>query len=215
MKKKLALIFLFIVSTACAGSIVMPETEIAVNPAPSALPTPLPPSTSLSVDAVTTISTVAIAHEDKEALVLEQVAQTLRCPPHQYETSTEDTSYRLVCAVAAGHSVDVQIQRFPVPVEARAEFDVMREDAPIHCFSGAPAYEWQFDERPDDSALPMRHQGHAWQVDRWLIVAHAFDDTGYALAPEPLLVSEAVYQAATKYALFPAQANRDPAYSCP
>ncbi len=215
MKKKLTLILLLIVTAACTGSVVAPEPAVIANPAPSPLPTPLLPSTPLPVEAVTIISTVVAAPTDKEALVLEQAAQAVRCFPDQYEIAIEDAIYHLVCVVAAGHSVDVQIQRLPGSVEARALFDVMREGNPVHCFSGALAYEWQFDERPDDSALPMRHQGHAWQIESWLIVAHTFDDTGYTLAPKPLLVSEAVYQAATMNGLFPVQASREPAYSCP
>jgi hypothetical protein len=107
--------------------------------------------------------------------------------------------------VAAGHNIGVRIQRFLSQAEAQIAFDAVRQGKPIQEFHGYPAYEWQYDERPDESMLPMRHRSHGWQADRWLIVVKAFDDTHFVIAPAPLAVSEAVYQAARAYSLFPAE----------
>jgi hypothetical protein len=84
--------------------------------------------------------------------------------------------------VSAGHNVGVRIERFLSQAEAQIAFDAVRQGKPVQEFHGYPAYEWQYDERPDDSMLPMRHRSHGWQA-----------------------VSEAVYQAARAYSLFPAE----------
>jgi hypothetical protein len=47
----------------------------------------------------------------------------------------------------------------------------------------------------------MLHRNHRWQADRWIIRVHAFDDTAIEIAPDPLEVSEVVYQVFVEYGL--------------
>jgi hypothetical protein len=118
------------------------------------------------------------------------------------ELSVEGTAYRLTCVVAAGHSVDVRIQRFASPDGAQDAFEAAREEHPVHDFYGYPAAAWQRDARPDNPGMPMRHRYQIWQAERWLVTVHSFDDTHFALAPAPLDVSAAVHQAASEMGLF-------------
>ena len=137
-----------------------------------------------------------------EAIVLQEAAEALDCPSG---ICVEDTTYSFTCVVAAGHSADARIQRFESPADARAAFDAERGDRPVQCYYDYPAYTWQYDESPGTPGFPLRHRGHAWQAGRWLVVTHSFDDTAYEIAPAPLTVSDAIYQAAAAHSLFPSQ----------
>jgi hypothetical protein len=99
--------------------------------------------------------------------------------------------------------VSVEIRRLRDEAEARAAFEKARGNNPVERFHGYLAATWQYDENPTNAGFPMRHRQHAWQADRWLVVAGAFDDTHYAIAPEPKEVSEIVYQEASARCLFP------------
>ena len=189
-------------AAACAETTSTPRAvattaSIPSPPTSSSSPVPLPAITPT----VTTVLT------DTEVLVLQEAIRATQCSaiPNPGHVSVEGSTYRFDCMVAAGHNVEVRIQRFLSQAEAQIAFDSVRQGKPIQEFHGYPAYEWQYDERPDDSMLPMRHRSHGWQADRWLIVVKAFDDTHFAIAPAPLAVSEAVYQAARAYSLFPAE----------
>lgn len=138
---------------------------------------------------------------DLEMLVIQQVASEV-CPvnnPGGEPTFADSgTVYSFSCPVAAGHGIGARITRFPGQTEAQVAFkqnhDLSQE------FHGCPAFEEQYDERTEPNQLPMRHRNHSWQVDRWLVEASAFDDTGLALVGV-LAVSEQIYQAAIAYGL--------------
>lgn len=141
-----------------------------------------------------------------EMLALQQAAQKVCCGdslPCNQRFYAEETRYGFGCWVAAGHSASVEIQRLPDEAGARSAFEKARGNNPVERFHGHLAAVWQDDQNPDNPAFPMRHRQHAWQADRWLVVVIAFDDTHYAIAPEPQEVSEIVYQEAAARCLFP------------
>ena len=145
------------------------------------------------------------ASEDIEVLVLRQAALSLGCP---WGVAWDDSTYFLVCIPAMGHSLDVRLQRFGSEAEARVAFETVRMGAPLQCFHGFPSFARQYDEQPGNPALPMRHRVHTWRASRWVVAAHAFDDTPYAIAPAPADASEAVFQAAIAQGLFAGGACR-------
>jgi len=158
-----------------------------------------------------------VAPLEVEAQVLQQAARTLgwEAPDHvcsRLDLSTEGAAYRLDCVVAAGHSVDVRIQRLESPDAAEDAFEAARKGHSVQDFHGYPAAVWQRDERPGNPGMPMRHRYHVWRAERWLVTVHSFDDTHFALAPEPTGVSAAVYQAALKVGLFQVGSAPDPSW---
>ena len=162
---------------------------------------------SPEIAAAPTTAPVETVPAEVEALVLGQVAQAMGwdAPSGVYprlELVAEGNTYRLACVVAAGHSVDIRIQRFQSRDEAQDAFEAAREGHPIQGFYEVQATAWHRDERPDNPAMPMRHRYHLWQAERWLVTVHSFDDTHFAIAPAPRDVSEVVYQAALEKGLF-------------
>ena len=169
-----------------------------------ATPTPFPAASQLPGRSTTPTATLAFTQT--EMLVLQQVAQRVCCGhslPCNQQFYARETRYSFGCWMAAGHSVSVEIQRLPNEAEAHTAFETARGNNPVERFHGYPAAVWQYDENPTNPGFPMRHRQHAWQVDRWLIIVSAFDDTHYAIAPEPAAVSEIVYQEAAARCFFP------------
>jgi hypothetical protein len=145
-------------------------------------------------------------------VVLQQATEELDCSPHVSIFAEPGVSidgavhiYHYGCTAAAGHGTAIQIQRYASQAAAQAAFETKCEGRPIQPFHSYPACEQQFDENADNPQFPMRHRFHVWLADRWLVVVEAFDDTHYAIAPEPAEVSEAVYRAAEASGLFPSE----------
>jgi hypothetical protein len=195
-----------LLALAALGCLVL-VIGIAVVVRPVALratPTPIPAASRLPARSITPTATPVFTQT--EMLVLLQVAQRVCCKssyPCGRGLYARETGYSLSCWVAAGHSSSVEIQRFPDRAAAHAAFEKARGNNPVERFHSYPATAWQYDENPTPGGLPMRHRQHAWQADRWLIIAGAFDDTHFAIAPEPKEVSEIVYQEAAARCLFP------------
>lgn len=169
-----------------------------------ATPTPIPAASQPPARSIT--STATPIFTQTEMFVLQQAAQRVCCGnslPCNQQFYARETRYSFGCWAAAGHSVSVEIERLRDEAEARAAFEKARGNNPVERFHGYAAAVWQYDENPTNPGFPMRHRKHAWQADRWLIIASSFDDTHYAIAPEPKEVSEAVYQAAVARCLFP------------
>lgn len=205
-----------LVLSACRHSTPQ-ELQTARPPAITALVIePTPASTGEAEPALTLLPTTVVAPPtaspvvtDTEMLILQQAAQELGCSPHNIMFGEPHvwldgttSSFSHGCTAAAGHGTSMRIKRFSGQADAQTAFDAKREGNPTHRFHDYPAYEWQYDERPDTPAFPMRHRGHCWQAERWLVVVEAFDDTHYAIAPDPLKVSKTIYQAARAYGLF-------------
>ncbi len=186
-------------------STALQETSIAASPAVTALP----PATAISPSPTVT--------NDLEALVLMQVGERISmCPPkmgsNAFFISADESPIRfsLSCGVGWGHVSDVAIWRYDNSPAAQAAFANLRGDLPPQDFHGYAAIEWRCFARSYANCEPsngiaqgMLHRNHCWQADRWLICAHAFDDTSIETAVDPLKISEAVYQASLVHGLFP------------
>jgi len=179
-------------------------TEPAAPPpdeptAPPSGPTPFP---------VAVTASPATAISDTEALVLRQVGQEMpMCPFFAYDRntlyiSTEESPARfsLVCGVGWGHVSDVRIWRYDSAADAESALADQRGDQPPESFHGHPAVTWRclaesYANCDPDSEREqgMLHRNHCWQADRWLVCAHAFDDTSIESALDPLEISEAVH----------------------
>jgi hypothetical protein len=154
---------------------------------------------------------------DMETLVLTQVGRQISmCPPdfgsNSLFVSTDESPVRfsLACGVGWGHVSDVQIQRYDSSPDAQGAFADICGSLPVQEFHGHPAIEWRCLARSyancgpsSDVVQGMLHRNHCWQADRWLICAHAFDDTSHEDTVDPLTISEAVYQASVEQGLLP------------
>lgn len=154
---------------------------------------------------------------DIETLVLTQVSERISmCPPDFGSNSlfvSADESparFRLACGVGWGHVSDVRIWCYDNPPAAQVAFADIYGDLPVQDFHGYLAIAWRCLTNSDANCRPssdvaqgMLHRNHCWQADRWLICAHAFDDTSHEDAVDPLEISEAVYQASVEHGLLP------------
>ena len=213
-------VFLFgllLVGTAC-GDILAPDRAKPSAPPHSERATKLhqltetPPvaTTTPTVEPASTIASPVLA--DTEMVVLQQATGELHCSPHvgifgQPGISIEGDihTYYRGCTLAAGHGTAIRIQRYPLATDAKAAFKAKCDDQSLQSFHGFQACEWQFDERPENPQMPLRHRYQVWVADRWLVIVEAFDDTHFAIAPDPEEVSEAVYRAAQAAGLFSAE----------
>jgi hypothetical protein len=138
---------------------------------------------------------VSVPVTDTEIVVLQQAAYELDCFP---EIRREGSVYRFGCAVAVGHSIDTQIERFADRETAQAEFAARQGTLllePFHCY---PAYGWEYEQ----GTLPQWQAWHSWLADRWIITTHSVDDTGIPVAPAPIVASGSIYRAAIRNRLF-------------
>jgi hypothetical protein len=153
---------------------------------------------------------------DLETLVLTQVSQQISmCPPDFGSNSLfafadeSPARFRLACGVGWGHVSDVQIWRYDNSPAAQTAFAEIYGDLPVQDYHGYPAIAWRCLGSDINCGLSsevthgMLHRNHCWQADRWLICAHAFDDTSHQDAVDPLEISEAVYQASVEHGLLP------------
>ncbi|GEM_PF-1959959 len=139
---------------------------------------------------------VSVPVTDTEIVVLQQAAYEMGCFPDILRAS--DTVYRFGCAVAAGHSIDAQIERFGNEETALTVFAAGQGTGllePFHCY---PAYKWEYEQE----TMPKWQAWHRWLAERWIITAHSVDDTGIPVAPSPIVISEAIYRAAIRNRLF-------------
>ena len=199
-----------------AGPRVKPAMNKVLGTARQETSTPIPPAVTAPLPA-TAISPPPTVTDDIEALVLMQVSKRISmCPPNfgsnAFFISAGESPVRfsLDCGRAWGHVSDVAIWRYDNSPAAQAAFADMRENLPVQDFHGYSAIEWRCFARSYANCVPstgvargMLHRNHCWRVDRWLICAHAFDDTSIETAVDPLKISEAVYQASLDHGLFP------------
>jgi hypothetical protein len=66
-------------------------------------------------------------------------------------------------------------------------------------YHGSPAAAW---EQPASVAPEGKERIWVGQVAQWLIQVKSFDDTAYAVTPDPGEVAETFYQNATALGLF-------------
>jgi hypothetical protein len=116
--------------------------------------------------------------------------------------------FRLACGVGWGHVADVEIRRYGSLTSAQSAFADIVGDLPAQDFYGYPALEWRCFTVSYANCEPsggvergMLHRNHCWHADRWLTCAHAFDDTHFEIAADPLEISEATYQAFVEHGL--------------
>jgi hypothetical protein len=136
---------------------------------------------------------------DLEEIVLQQAAQALGCSS---PVTVNGTRYQVTCVVFPGHINDARIERYADAAAAFAAFQQASSSGTLTQFHGFAAYARKYVQNPGPG-LPMNHRYHGWQVERWLILSHAFDDTHFLFAYRPETVSEAIYQAAVEHGLFP------------
>jgi hypothetical protein len=213
-------VFLFgllLVGTAC-GDILATDRAKPSAPTHSERATKLhqltetPPAATTTPTAEPASSIASPMLTDTEMVILQQTTEELNCAPHVRVFGRPGVSiegdvhtYYRGCTAAAGHGTAIRIQRYPRATDAKAAFKAKCEDQSLQPFHGFQACEWQFDERPENPQMPLRHRYQAWVADRWLVIVEAFDDTHFVIAPEPEEVSEAVYQAAQAAGLFSAE----------
>lgn len=162
--------------------------------------------TSFSVGGSVTPTVTPTATHDIEALILAQVGERIpMCSADNSFLHVAPPYYYLTCAVGSGHFAEITIKRYDTPLDAQSAFAAAYGDQD-QGFHSHPAVEWRcFTNsysncsysrclRPDDLTTGMLHRNHCWQADRWNICVHAFDDTAIEIAPDPLEVSEVVYQ---------------------
>jgi hypothetical protein len=204
--------------SATTNAVQFPTTEFVPTLAPASTlnsaPTVVAVSTPFPVTVVA-ISSAAIG--EPEALVLKQVGALIpMCPPDFgsntlfVSTNEAPARFQLACGVGWGHIAEVEIRRYESPVEAKSAFTDLCGVLPAQDFHDRPALGWKCLTESYVNCGPsggikrgMLHRNHCWQADRWLICAHAFDDSGWRLAPDPLKISEAVYQASVEQGLLP------------
>lgn len=172
-----------------------------LTPAPTytATCTPLPSPTATGVPSPTpTPSSAELALRDA-ALALGWPAAVIRDPPLfkiQYQPSHEHTAeawMRLYASAEAAQSALWQ------------ERDALLSsgwDVQTALFRGHSAYTANHSLNPGSDSLPMNQRVYVFQASLWLVGATTFDATAQALAPDPLAVAEAVYQAGMRYYLF-------------
>lgn len=141
--------------------------------------------------------TVTVPATDTEIVVAQQAAYDLGCFP---PIALDDVTYSFGCVAAAGHSFDVQIERFADDDAALATFNAGQGTLPLEPFRCYPAYAWLYEQE----TMPQWQGWHRWLAERWIITTHSVDDTGIPVAPAPVAVSEAIYRAAVRNTLFPA-----------
>lgn len=171
--------------------------------------------TSFSVGGSVTPTETPTATHDIEALILTQVDERMpRCSAFGNAlVHVAPPSYYLTCLAGVGHSTTVTIRRYATSLDAQSAFAAAYGDQPDQDFHGHPAVEWRcFTEsyancgysrclKPGDLTTGKLHRNHCWQADRWTICVHAFDDTAIKTAPDPLEVSEVVYQVFVEHGL--------------
>lgn len=198
---------------ACTAGAAWQETTVA---RPSPVPSQKTPARPTSFPS-TVISTPPAASGETETLVLKQVSEFIpMCPPdfgsNEIFISADEplAHFSLDCDVSWGHVAEVWMRRYATQPEAQSAFAEIRGDLAAQDFHGYPALGWECFAQSYANCYPssgiergLLHRNHCWQADRWLICAHAFDDSGWRFAPAPLKISEAVYQASVKLGLFP------------
>jgi hypothetical protein len=208
MKRFIAIAILSLSLASCA----LPEVEVG------SLTTP--PDTQIPTQAIinsdneaATISTIISTQEltqdgeqmDKEEMVLQHTVEFI-CPssdePMVSQSFSMGVVYSVFCAPSPGHATVVRMERFRTQDEAMADFNNVRGGHPVQDFHGYPLSVW-YEDHP---SLPDRNDEYfiwLWQPDQWLIKVSAFNDTDYLVAPDPSIVSEAIYRFATELNLFP------------
>ncbi len=138
---------------------------------------------------------VSVPMTDTEIVVLQQVAYEVGCFP---DIEQNGNTYSFGCAIVAGHSVDVQVERFVDELAAQAEFAARQGTLvldPFHCY---PAHSWVYEQ----DIMPQRQAWHRWLAERWIFTVHSVDETGLSVAPAPVEVSGITYRVAIEQQLF-------------
>ena len=146
----------------------------------------------------------ATAEAANEMSVLHQSAQVL-CPARPAnafsspQLASEGNVYRLACIFGAGHDTSISMERFKSQTEAESAFRAATLGHPSRDYHGSPAAAW---EQPASLAPEGKERIWIGQVARWLIRIKSFDDTAYAVTPDPGEVAETLYRNATALGMF-------------
>lgn len=146
----------------------------------------------------------ATAEAANEMSVLRQTAQVL-CPARpgnafsSPQLDAQGNVYRLACIFGAGHDTSISMERFKSQAEAESAFRAATPGHPARDYHGSPASSW---EQPAALAPEGRERIWIGQVAQWLIQIKSFDDTAYAVTPDPGDAAETLYQNAAALGLF-------------
>jgi len=107
--------------------------------------------------------------------------------PTDSSARTADSGYTLHCLPGPGHETRVELIRYADVEHAAAQFVAASEPGEPRDFHDLPAAYWE---------TPF-HEGAnrylVWQLGCWVVSVHSFDDTHFAIAPQPFPLSEVVF----------------------
>jgi len=172
-----------------------------VTPAPTSTPTLIPTPTLTPTGVPSPTPTPAL-----EELALADGARQLGWPP---DVLRQPPVFKIQYLVEAGHSAEAWMQRYPSAQEANAAWQQQRnslagggwavQTLPFHAHD---AYLASHSVNAAAVTAPLNERIVAFQASNCVVGVSALDDTVYVLAPDPLTVAEAVYQAGSRYYLF-------------
>jgi hypothetical protein len=118
------------------------------------------------------------------------------CTDEAKTVRTNDVTYIIGCAPAAGHSTSIRVEQFATVRDGQTSFDTIRGEKAVEDFHGCPISRWE------EAYYGGKEQIWLWQADEWLITITAVDDTPYPIAPDPREVSEELYRIGVAEGLF-------------
>ncbi|HEY9075497.1 MAG TPA: hypothetical protein VIO61_03065 [Anaerolineaceae bacterium] len=163
-----------------------PPVQLPSLPTPPAYATPLPTLNSPELRALN-----AAGHSTCPV----SVTNPLSTP----RVSGAGNVWRLACVVSAGHSTEAQLEKYENNSQAHKALIEKTQNRPAQGFHNHIAVAWS-EKQPAPSSL--NHRWYVCQLDEYLAVIHAADDTAWLLAPDPQTVAEAIYQAGVAERLF-------------
>jgi len=172
-----------------------------LTPAPSSTPTSAPTPTRTPTGVPSPTPTPAL-----EELVLADGARQLGWPP---DVLRQPPVFKIRYVIEAGHSAEAWMQRFPSAQDASAAWQQQRSSlagggwmVQSFDFHGHDAYVASHSVNTAAAAAMLNERVAAFQASNCVVGVSALDDTAYMLAPDPLSIAEALYQAGSRYYLF-------------
>ena len=116
--------------------------------------------------------------------------------PTDSSARPSEHGYTLHCWPSPGHETRAELVRYTDVDSAAAQFAQASEPGEPRDFHDVPAAYW---ETPFHSEGADRYL--VWQLGCWVVSVHSFDDTHFAIAPQPFALSEAVFSNARELLL--------------
>ncbi|MBX3027168.1 hypothetical protein KF840_19890 [bacterium] len=98
-----------------------------------------------------------------------------------------ENGYRIYCDAATGHDSDADLLLYPSSSAAAEAFADKSQPGALVAFHDLPAAYWQIPFNGDGANRYL-----VWQLGCWLVNAHNFDDTHFAISSHPIPFSEAI-----------------------